>query len=60
MTQVMEVADREQLILVLTARQYGNPQGMSTAQLVTFYESFGFEKNGPQMMVRRPHELHAI
>lgn len=56
MQQVIEFADRERIKLVLEARQFGNPYGLSTEQLKTFYGRFGFTqlpKTGDFVLMER-------
>lgn len=40
---ITEHADARKITLDLVAKQFGNSRGMNNKQLVSFYESFGFE-----------------
>lgn len=62
MERVASYADRHNLILVLVAQQYGNPNspGLNNKQLEEFYAKFGFEKQPdqgkPTRMIRYPNQ----
>lgn len=58
MRLIVEFADKNGLILILVAQEYGRDRGMSPSQLEEFYSKFGFEimheRQLPQKMIRRP------
>lgn len=60
MKMIVSHAELSGLDLLLEARQYGNPHGMTNAQLKQFYAKFGFVECGDSLMLRSlSRELHA-
>lgn len=59
--KVVDWADENELVLKLTAKQYGNVHGLTTKQLHTFYQKFGFTGEA-SLMIREPQsqEKHVL
>lgn len=57
MKNVIKVFDATKLTVILEAKAYGKG-GMTTAQLMKFYEKFGFKLvwNDPKLMERKPRK----
>lgn len=55
--QVAAEADKRGATLILTAKQYGNPRGLPTPQLIAFYGRYGFATTD-STMTRLPKEPH--
>lgn len=55
MKLVIDWADRNGHILVLEAKQWGNPRGLPDEMLVEFYKKFGFTSEGGRLMRRKPN-----
>lgn len=56
---VCRYADEQNTEIRLTAKQFGNPRGLTNEQLSRFYERFGFIQNGSGM-IRKPQDLQRV
>ncbi len=55
MKQTIEFADNHGMLLVLVAESYDEEDGLTTAQLIKFYQKFGFVSDSQQdLMERQP------